>query len=64
MQTELCRLTKMLQMKLKTNGETHHGQLGEYCEVELEQMISTSIQRALAILVCHILAISNQIIVF
>ncbi|PVD36530.1 hypothetical protein C0Q70_03515 [Pomacea canaliculata] len=51
MQTELCRLTKMLETKLKTNGGMHHGQLEEYCEVELEKMISTSIQRALAILI-------------
>ncbi|XP_025081714.1 vitamin D 25-hydroxylase-like isoform X2 [Pomacea canaliculata] len=50
MQTELCRLTKTLQRKIKTSGGIYHGQLGEYCEVELEQIISTSIQRALAIL--------------
>ncbi|XP_025079676.1 vitamin D 25-hydroxylase-like [Pomacea canaliculata] len=51
MQTELCRLTETLQTTIKTNGETHLGQLGGYCEVELEQLISTSIQRALAILI-------------
>ncbi|XP_025081721.1 vitamin D 25-hydroxylase-like [Pomacea canaliculata] len=51
MQTELCRLTEMLHTKIKTNGGDYPGQLGGYCEVELEHMISTSIQRALSILI-------------
>ncbi|XP_025081716.1 cytochrome P450 2J6-like isoform X1 [Pomacea canaliculata] len=51
MQTELSRQTKILQATITTNGGTHLGLSGGYCEVELGQLISTSLQRSLAILI-------------